>query len=1363
MAAAATLARTSRRKNDLELMMECDDDELSPTQRDQYQRQLQALRNHHQLVENYKNEKARREEQERLRKLEEKKALMVSQARATQIINPPMSKSGNVYNIQNASGIVQNIAKQLGNTRSPNNLISSQPVMSSQYRQDGSTNYVPSNVNPNAMTLQRSPPSQTVTSVIPSYSISQPITPVSAMPTQQFYIQKPAVSMNPPKPASTTLTGVSAGQMVQVHQSPPAGSTASHSPRQVQIESGPNAKSNVKTTVIRVPTGINIQQHLGTNYKLLTSTGNVYHYVYSPVTTTAAMVQAPKPTQTYQQVVQPPPRAPSPPVYRSQPAASKVSPSYPASITDILLGKRPNQTESRPSRSSQPKRLQISAPVETAPSKKFKSVVEEPVRVAEEPAKVKEPKYSIDQFYGSKEGSRNYLDDKYKYGFKCYHCTKLISNNIKYMAHIKNHLDKEKQENLTLNDIINCDHCGRRFNTPFELQCHIEKSHISSSDLRCRICDLTLDCKSDLMSHMTSKHPPLQMPYSCPICQFRSSFLDTTIEHFKAKHEGIKKCLCTHCLKASGDANSYLRHCQKHQTKSGNVRCKKCKLMFVTSADLKAHDTNDHIRFPVKIKRKAVHEPKEDLEEPVVETTPATATVQTNSYSEYRKKRKQVKGDARKGTLESYSLNDWKAAFDKSRKNEVHRCSECGTVISSLAAHFATFLKCSHCHYRTYCGLSYSNHMIKFHRTTSSSPQLHPVSKMSGAVLKCMRCSFMTESGSAMAGHVMTCINGPTEVEGFKHHTRPRRQDELSASSSSSNSPIPKQDTFDKVNYESEDPLLDDVSTDNIHASVSNIIDRLFGADEEESNFVQGDEQLTAQEQPAKVSDKDNDNVVSLVQKFENSTEDNPSMDNSSRHKRGDRKNEVKEEVTVVKDEAEDNTAIFEGKEEITDDQKKTTTPTEGITSSKDVKELKSDVDDNKGLAEEYDSESKVQNEDEGKESGTNDDDEDSVSVKEDETKEDDGDEDTTDVKMSVDGSRSDDAQKDNSEESDESFTTAPDRSPVIQEDVDKEETIADGGVDSNHEEGESIADGGVDSNHEEGETIADGGVDSNHEEGESIADGGVDSNHEEGDAIADDGVDSNHEEGETIADGGVDSNHEEGDAIEDGKGVDSQEEGDTTVDKGDSSHQEGDAFEDDKGTSSHEEETVEDIKEAEKEEGDSESCTHQDDDIDEALLAKDDDSDEQLLAEDEVCNDDQLLAEDDDGKDDQLLAEDDDVGNEDQLLAEDDGVGNDKQSMAKSDEEVDNDESSLARGDEEVDNDESSLARGDEEVDNDESSFAGEDDNVIPDGASIEFEDGESSRDGQDFVIMDEWSDGQEDSEEKNENDDDDDMKKDS
>ena len=51
----------------------------------------------------------------------------------------------------------------------------------------------------------------------------------------------------------------------------------------------------------------------------------------------------------------------------------------------------------------------------------------------------------------------------------------MLYNNVRAMQHIQGHIDASKQQNIDLSDLTQCKHCYKQFDTPFEMQTHVEK------------------------------------------------------------------------------------------------------------------------------------------------------------------------------------------------------------------------------------------------------------------------------------------------------------------------------------------------------------------------------------------------------------------------------------------------------------------------------------------------------------------------------------------------------------------------------------------------------------------------------------------------------------------------------------------------------------------------------------------------------------------------------------------------------------------------------------------------------------------------------------------------------------------------
>ncbi|EHB05217.1 Zinc finger protein 280D [Heterocephalus glaber] len=152
-----------------------------------------------------------------------------------------------------------------------------------------------------------------------------------------------------------------------------------------------------------------------------------------------------------------------------------------------------------------------------------------------------------DFYYGKHEGDVQ-EEQKTHTTFKCFSCLKILKNNIRFMNHMKHHLELEKQSSESWENHTTCQHCYRQFPTPFQLQCHIESTHTPHEfSTICKICELSFETEHVLLQHMKDNHKPGEMPY---ICQ-----------------------------------------------KKGIHRCTKCRLQFLTCKEKLDHKTQHHRTF----------------------------------------------------------------------------------------------------------------------------------------------------------------------------------------------------------------------------------------------------------------------------------------------------------------------------------------------------------------------------------------------------------------------------------------------------------------------------------------------------------------------------------------------------------------------------------------------------------------------------------------------------------------------------------------------------------------------------------------------------------------------------------------------
>ncbi|XP_039318417.2 zinc finger protein 280B [Saimiri boliviensis] len=200
-----------------------------------------------------------------------------------------------------------------------------------------------------------------------------------------------------------------------------------------------------------------------------------------------------------------------------------------------------------------------------------------------------------DFYYGQHKGDGQ-PEQKTHTTFKCLSCLKVLKN-VKFMNHVKHHLEFEKQRNDSWENHTTCQHCQRQFPTPFQLQCHIEIVHTAQEPSTvCKICELSFETDQVLLQHMKDHHKPGEMPYVCHVCHYRSSFFADVETHFRTCHENTKNLLCPFCLKIFKTATPYMCHYRGHWGKNVH-QCSKCRLQFLTFKEKMEHKTQCHQTF----------------------------------------------------------------------------------------------------------------------------------------------------------------------------------------------------------------------------------------------------------------------------------------------------------------------------------------------------------------------------------------------------------------------------------------------------------------------------------------------------------------------------------------------------------------------------------------------------------------------------------------------------------------------------------------------------------------------------------------------------------------------------------------------
>lgn len=393
-----------------------------------------------------------------------------------------------------------------------------------------------------------------------------------------------------------------------------------------------------------------------------------------------------------------------------------------------------------------------------------------------------------DFYYGKSEGDSS-LIPKVKTPtttFKCNSCLKMLKNNIRFMNHMKHHLELEKQNSESWESHTTCQHCYRQYSTPFQLQCHIESAHSPfESTTNCKICELAFETEQVLLEHMRDNHKPGEMPYMCQVCNYRSSFFSDVDNHFRTVHENTKDLLCPFCLKVLRSGHMYMQHYMRHQ-KKGIQRCGKCRLNFLTYKEKVEHKTHFHRTHKKPKKLEGLPPGTKVTIRASLTGTPMSSDNSSKAYivptsPETTKLSSRTTAKTAKSTSNGGKTKQSPNQITSNRtihNNELKRlklpggrykCAECLTVVVNPFVHYPLTLKCSICKYRTSCQNAFGQHMIRFH-SSSSKTRFGKVRKpphgIRSLTLVCLKCDFLADASGAdqMTEHLLNRPNHTCQV-----------------------------------------------------------------------------------------------------------------------------------------------------------------------------------------------------------------------------------------------------------------------------------------------------------------------------------------------------------------------------------------------------------------------------------------------------------------------------------------------------------------------------------------------------------------------------------------------------------------------
>ncbi|XP_077483082.1 zinc finger domain-containing protein relative of woc isoform X3 [Amblyomma americanum] len=421
----------------------------------------------------------------------------------------------------------------------------------------------------------------------------------------------------------------------------------------------------------------------------------------------------------------------------------------------------------------------------------------------------------LDEYYYARKkpcpDESHLVETKGDYGFKCPVCKKIISDNIRTVKHITSHIEGSRQRNPDLTDLTICKYCFKEFETPYSMQCHTEAAHLKPDGIVCRICSQEFDLVSSLIDHMKLYHNPSEMPYSCQLCGFRSSFHSDVISHFHQDHLGTNALLCRFCLRvyivkfsnncASIAMQNFYSHLFKHLSRTSARRCPICCLVFLSPLDMKVHREREHVSM---------------LNEPGVEAIKTTDASPILVPEPHMKPRKATLNNAAPAV--NYLSNS--SCRPRFSMPAVHLelqalhccCLECRKPIDE--DHFNRSVSCGECRYTTNCTKAFADHMICRHSAVKNRTSLFRLAPPTLRRPGTCPCGFQSHNGNNLISHLVACDEPTASVTACGPTTRTMRLKCLTGNAANYFPPL--------INLDDEDTNLNEPFSEVFSSSVSN-------------------------------------------------------------------------------------------------------------------------------------------------------------------------------------------------------------------------------------------------------------------------------------------------------------------------------------------------------------------------------------------------------------------------------------------------------------------------------------------------------------------------------------------------------------
>ena len=203
---------------------------------------------------------------------------------------------------------------------------------------------------------------------------------------------------------------------------------------------------------------------------------------------------------------------------------------------------------------------------------------------------------------------------------ECEHCGKSFGDRSNMVQHIKS-IHEENSEKITCStcfksfmntkyaklherrvhkkDLVECDECNETFDR-YYLKSHIAQVHEQKSKIKCEICDKMIGGnKQHLVIHMKKVHSnTLEEEYKCAHCDKMFHTKEKLIRHIQYLHETIiitNVCnLCNKRFQSKGKLKAHQLSWHSSKMDQNSHKCHICDFLFVEKYKLQIHIRDIH-------------------------------------------------------------------------------------------------------------------------------------------------------------------------------------------------------------------------------------------------------------------------------------------------------------------------------------------------------------------------------------------------------------------------------------------------------------------------------------------------------------------------------------------------------------------------------------------------------------------------------------------------------------------------------------------------------------------------------------------------------------------------------------------------